>query len=315
MNIIILSRGPQLYSTQSLVNAAQKRKHHVQVIDHMKCDLILERNMPQIYYQGKRLHSIDAVIPRIGASVTLQGAAVIKQFEMMNVFTLAHSEALLLSRDKLKCLQNLSKANIAIPKTVFVNSTDNLEQLIRAVQGLPLIIKMVESTHGTGVIIAESANAAKSTIETFIKLKERIILQEYIAESKGADYRALVVGNKVVGAMKRQAKAGEFRSNLHRGASSEIIHLTKEEEDLALKAVQVMGLHIAGVDILRSKRGPLIMEVNASPGLEGIETTTQIDIAGDIIEFISKNYRKGQRSFANNRRKRIERNYGLKNKE
>lgn len=315
MNIIILSRGPQLYSTQSLVNAAKKRGHHVEVIDHMRCDLVLERNLPQIYYQGKRLHSIDAVIPRIGASVTLQGAALIKQFEMMGVFTAAHSEALLLSRDKLKCLQNLANAGIHIPKTVFVNSSDNLDQLIKAVKGVPLIIKMVESTHGTGVIIAESANAAKSTIETFIKLKERVLLQEFIAESDGADYRALVVGNRVVGAMKRQAKEGEFRSNLHRGASSQIITLTKSEEELALKAVKIMGLNIAGVDILRSKRGPLIMEVNASPGLEGIETTTRLDIAGDIIEFISNNAQKNKKTFAHNRRKRIRKGYGTRNKE
>lgn len=308
MKIIILSRGVQLYSTQSLVQAAQKRGHQVEVIDHTKCDLVMERHLPQIYYQGKRLHSIDAVIPRIGASVTLQGAAVIKQFEMMKVFTAARSEALLLSRDKLKCLQNLAEAGLYIPKTVFVNSTENLDLLIKSVNGFPVIIKMVESTHGTGVIIAESPNAAKSILETFIKLKERVLLQEFIAESEGADYRALVVGNKIVGAMKRQAKAGEFRSNLHRGASSKIVYLTKEEEDLALRAVRVMGLHIAGVDLLRSNRGPLVMEVNASPGLEGIETTTQVDIAGEIIDFVHKNYKRERKSFTYKRqRRRIER--------
>lgn len=304
MNITILSRGPTLYSTQSLVRACQRRGHHAMVIDHAQCDLLIEKGLPQIYYEGRRLYNIDAVIPRIGASITTRGAAVINQFEMMQIFTTLQSEALLLTRDKLKCLQKLSSVGIDIPKTAFANTTPNLNKLIAAVGGVPVVIKLVESTHGTGVILADSKIAAKSTIETLLKLKERVLIQEFIKEADGADIRALVVGNRVVGSMIRKAQEGEFRSNLHRGASSKIVRLTEKEEKVALHATKVMGLNIAGVDILRSKRGPLIMEVNASPGLEGIETTTGVDIAGEIINFVEKNYKKVRNTFAYRRMQR-----------
>lgn len=288
MKIIILSRGPQLYSTQSLEKAALNRHHQVEVVDHMRCNLMIEKGRPRIYYDNRPLINIDAVIPRIGASVTTPGAAVIKQLEMMNIFTVARSEALLLARDKLKCLQKLARVNIDVPRSIFINSVEGVAHLIKSSFGLPVIIKLVQSTHGSGVVIAESSKSAVSAIGAFLKLGQRVIVQEFISEANGQDIRAFVVGDRVVGAMRRTAGEGEFRSNLHLGATAEVIKLSPQEEKLAIRSVKIMGLNVAGVDILRSKRGPLVMEVNASPGLEGIETITKVDIAGKIIEFVER---------------------------
>lgn len=288
MNIAILSKGPQLYSTQSLVRAGIRRGHNMKVIDHTRCNLLINQGGPQVLYEDQRLRRIHAIIPRIGASVTAHGAAVINQFEAMNVFTVARAEPLMQSRDKLRCLQKLARFRIPVPKTVIVGEGQEIPALIRHLGGLPVIIKMVESTHGVGVVLAETYATAESVLEAFQKIKEKVLLQEFIAEAKGADVRALVVGGEVVAAMKRQAKEGEFRSNLHRGATSVAVRLEHEEEVIVKKVVKLLGLDVAGVDLLRSRRGPLVMEVNASPGLEGIEKTTGMDVAGKIIEFIEK---------------------------
>ena len=253
MNIAILSRGPQLYSTQSLWRAGANRGHQMRIIDHTRCNLIIERGIPQIYYENHPLNMLDAVIPRIGASVTSVGAAVINHFEMMGVFTVARADALLQSRDKLRCLQKLSRFGIEVPKTIFITPGSEIAPLVQLVGGPPVVIKLLESTHGVGVILANELQQAESVVEAFQKLKERIIVQEFIREAEGADIRALVVAGQVVAAMKRKAKAGEFRSNLHRGATSTLIKLSDREEKLVKKAVRIMGLDVAGVDILRSK--------------------------------------------------------------
>lgn len=288
MNIKILSRGASLYSTNVLVQAAVKRKHNVQVIDPLNCDIVIEKKKPEIYYRGKKLDHVDAVIPRIGASITFYGTAVVRQFEMMNVFTTVQSQALVQSRDKLRSLQILSKAGLGLPKTVFTNYSKDVSEVISHVGGAPLIIKLLEGTQGLGVVLAETKTAAESVLEAFNGLQARVVVQEYIKEAKGADIRALVVDGQVVGAMKRQGKEGEFRSNLHRGGSASIITLSDEEENAAIKAVRALKLGVAGVDMLQSSRGPLILEVNSSPGLEGIETATGKDIAKTIIRFIEK---------------------------
>lgn len=291
MNIIILSRNKNLYSTKRLVEAAEQRGHNVRVIDHMKCVLITEQGRPHIYYNGEELTNVDAVIPRIGASATFYGTAVVRQFEMMRVFTAVESQALVRSRDKLRSLQILARAGIGIPKTAFAYSPKevDIDVLIDSVGGAPCVIKLLEGTQGIGVILAENKKAVKSVIEAFLKLDAQILVQEFISESNGADIRAFVVDGQVVGAMKRQAKEGEFRSNLHRGGTASVITLSKEERETAIKAAKKLGLGIAGVDILQSKRGPLVIEVNSSPGLEGIETATKIDIAGKIIEYVERN--------------------------
>ncbi|MEO1261300.1 MAG: 30S ribosomal protein S6--L-glutamate ligase [Bacteroidota bacterium] len=301
MNIAILSRGAGLYSTQSIFRAARRRGHYVRVIDHKRCHLVIEKGQPQIVYEGDRLIGMDAVIPRIGASVTDYGAAVIRQFELMNVYTATRSEALIIARDKLKCLQKLSASGIAVPKTFIAGTPEDVPFLIDRLSGTPVVIKLLESTHGVGVILANSRETAISVVESFFAMRKQVILQEYIEEAKGADIRAFVVGKKVVATMKRQARQGEFRSNLHRGASSSIENLSGEENEIVLHAAKLMGLGIAGVDLLRSNKGPLVMEVNASPGLEGIETTTGIDIGGAII----KNVEKGIRHFSHPSKKQI----------
>ncbi len=288
MNIKILSRSASLYSTNALVQAAVKRKHNVQVIDPLNCDIIIEKKKPEIYYRGKKLEHIDAVIPRIGSSITFYGTAVVRQFEMMNVFTTVQSQALVQSRDKLRSLQILSKAGLGLPKTVFTNYSKDVSEVISHVGGAPLIIKLLEGTQGLGVVLAETKTAAESVLEAFNGLQARVIVQEYIKEAKGADVRALVVDGQVVGAMKRQGKEGEFRSNLHRGGSASIITLSDEEENAAIKAVKALKLGVAGVDMLQSERGPLILEVNSSPGLEGIESATGKDIAKTIIRYIER---------------------------
>ncbi|MBO3097021.1 30S ribosomal protein S6--L-glutamate ligase [Gelidibacter pelagius] len=289
MNIIILSRNPHLYSTQRLVEAARQRKHTCEVIDPLKCDIIIEKKNPAILYKGRILENVDAIIPRIGASVTFYGTAVVRQFEMMKVFSVVESQALVRSRDKLRSLQVLSRAGLGMPKTVFSNYTKDVSEVIASVGGAPLVIKLLEGTQGLGVVLAETNNAAESVIEAFHGLQARVIIQEFIKEAKGADIRAFIVDGNIVGAMKRQGKDGEFRSNLHRGGSAEIIQLTDEEENAALKAAKALGLGVCGVDMLQSARGPLILEVNSSPGLEGIEAATKKDIAKSIIRYIERN--------------------------
>jgi ribosomal protein S6--L-glutamate ligase len=288
MKIAILSRNPGLYSTRRLVEAGVQRKHEMLVVDHTKCDLIIEKRKPVIIYRGKKLENIDAVIPRIGASVTFYGTAVVRQFEMMKVFTAVESQALLRSREKLRSLQILSRAGLGLPKTVFTNYSRNVKEIVQAVGGAPVVVKLLEGTQGLGVVLAETDNAAESVIDAFNGLKVRVIVQEFVEEAKGADIRAFVVDGVVVGAMKRQAKKGEFRSNLHRGGTAEVIELTEEEENAALKAARVMGLGICGVDMLQSKNGPLILEVNSSPGLEGIEKVTGKNIAKSMIRYVER---------------------------
>lgn len=289
MKIVILSRNPKLYSTQRIYEVGKKRGHEMLILDHTKCDLVIEKKKPAIVYNHEIITGVDAVIPRIGASVTFYGTAVVRQFEMMKVFTVVDSQALVRSRDKLRTLQILSKANLGLPKTVFTNYSRDVKEIIKRVGGAPLIIKLLEGTQGLGVVLAETNKAAESVIEAFNGLQARVIVQEFVKEAKGADIRAFVVDGVVVGAMKRQAKEGEFRSNLHRGGKAEIIELTEEEENAALKAAKTMGLGVAGVDMLQSARGPLILEVNSSPGLEGIEKATKKDIAKSIIRYIERN--------------------------
>jgi ribosomal protein S6--L-glutamate ligase len=289
MKIAILSRSKNIYSTGQLVEAAEKRGHEVLLLDHMKCVLVIEKGRPHIYYKGKEITGVNAVIPRIGASVTFYGTAVVRQFEMMKIFTAVESQALVRSRDKLRSLQILARAGIGMPKTAFANQTSDIDSLIDSIGGAPCIMKLLEGTQGIGVILAESKKVATSVIEAFLKLDAAMLVQEFIKEAKGADIRAFVIDGQVVGAMKRQAKEGEFRSNLHRGGTAELIHLSSEERATAIKAAKKLGLGIAGVDMLQSERGPLVMEVNSSPGLEGIQRATGIDIAGKIIEYVERN--------------------------
>jgi ribosomal protein S6--L-glutamate ligase len=289
MKIAILSANQNLYSTKRLVEAGEKKGHEVVVINHTKCDLVIEKKKPGIIYKGEEITNINAVIPRIGASVTFYGTAVVRQFEMMKVFSATESQALVRSRDKLRSLQILSRAGLGLPKTVFSNYSKEVSGIIDKVGGAPLVIKLLEGTQGLGVMLADNRNSAESILEAFNGLQARVIVQEFIKEAKGADIRAFVVDGVVVGAMKRQAKEGEFRSNLHRGGSANIIELTDEEENAAIRAAKSLGLGIAGVDMLQSARGPLILEVNSSPGLEGIENATGKDIAGQIIKYLERN--------------------------
>lgn len=289
MNIAILSRDTKLYSTRRLKEAGEARGHKVEIINHMKCVLMVEKKNPMILYGGRKLDYFDAVIPRIGASVTFFGAAVVRQFEMMKVFSAVESQALIRSRDKLRSLQILSRAGIGLPKTVFMDYSKDTEGIVESVGGAPVIIKLLEGTQGLGVVLAENKKAAQSVIEAFHGVHARIIVQEFIKEAKGADLRAFVVDGEVVGAMKRQAANGEFRSNLHRGGYAEVVKLSRQETATAVSAAKKMGLGVAGVDMLPSKRGPLIIEVNSSPGLEGIEGATKVDIAGKIIRYLEKN--------------------------
>jgi ribosomal protein S6--L-glutamate ligase len=289
MKIAVLSRNPHLYSTRRIMQAIQEAGHEGKVIDHLLCDLVIEQEGPSIIYKGEKLDDIDAIIPRIGASVTFYGTAVVRQFELIGAFSAVESQAIVRSRDKLRSLQILSREGLGMPKTAFTNfSKGGEKQLVERVGGAPLVIKLLEGTQGLGVVLAETKKAGQSVIEAFHGLKARIIVQEFIKEAKGADIRAFVVNNKVVGAMKRQGAEGEFRSNLHRGGKATVIKLSKEEKTAALNAAKALGLAIAGVDMLQSSRGPLILEVNSSPGLEGIEKATGINIAGKIIEFVEE---------------------------
>lgn len=290
MRILILSRSPILYSTHSLVMAARRRGHSVRVVDHLQCDLTILGGKLGVRFQNEFIGRPDAVIPRIGSSVTSYGAAVVRQFEMMGVFTVVSTEALLRSRDKRTALQYLAANHLPVPDSVFTAMPDNVDSSLRILgEEYPIVIKMLNSTQGQGVILGESHSASLSVAEAFIRLKEEILLQRFIGESKGKDVRVFIVGGQVVASMERSAQNGEFRSNLHRGASSHKIRITSEEEEIALRAAQLMGLEVAGVDILRSNTGPLILEVNASPGLEGIEGTTGVDIASQIIKFVELN--------------------------
>lgn len=289
MKIAVLSRNSDLYSTRRLVEAGRDRGHELHIIDHLKCNIEIEKGEPSLYYGDAYLEDFQAIIPRIGASVTFYGTAVVRQFEMMGVFTVASSRGIVHSRDKLRCLQVLSREGIGLPKTIFTNYSKNVEHVVESAGGAPVVLKLLEGTQGLGVVLAENENAAQSVLEAFNGLKARVIVQEFIKEAKGADIRAFVVDGEVVGAMKRQGKPGEFRSNLHRGGSSRIIELTEEEKDTAIRAAATLGLGVAGVDLLQSGRGPLVLEVNSSPGLEGIEKTTGENIAGKIIEYIERN--------------------------
>lgn len=289
MKIAILSRNAKLYSTSRLVQAANDRGHEVRVLDVLRCYMNITSHRPQIHYKGEHLEGFDAVIPRIGASVTFYGTAVLRQFEMMGVYPLSESVAISRSRDKLRSLQLLSRKGIGLPVTGFAHKPDDTQDLIKMVGGAPLVIKLLEGTQGIGVVLAETKKAAESVIEAFMGLKANILVQEFIGEAGGADIRCLVIGDKVVAAMKRQGAEGEFRSNLHRGGNASLIRITPEERSTAVRAAKTMGLNVCGVDLLRSNHGPLVMEVNSSPGLEGIENATGKDIASMIIEFIEKN--------------------------
>lgn len=288
MKIAILSRNRKLYSTQSLYNAAKERGHDVRVIDYLRCHMEITSMRPSIYLGDEKLTGIDAVIPRIGASRTFFGCAVVRQFEMMNVFSLNESVAISRSRDKLRSLQLLARRGIGLPVTTFAHDPRATGALIKQVGGAPVVIKLLEGTQGVGVVLAETVKAAESVIEAFRGLDANILAQEFIKEAGGADIRCFVVGGKVVAAIKRQGKEGEFRSNLHRGGSAEIVKITPEERSTATRAAKIMGLNVAGVDLLRSNHGPVVMEVNSSPGLEGIETATGKDVAGMIIQLIEK---------------------------
>ena len=294
MRIAILSRNAKLYSTRRLVEAVEQRGHDVVVLDHLKCYMDIASHNPAVHYRGAELDYFDAVIPRIGASVTFYGSAVVRQFEMMGTYCLNESVAITRSRDKLRSLQILARAGIGLPVTAFANSTDSTADLIEIVGGAPLVVKLLESTQGKGVVLCETRSAAEAIIEAFRGLKANFLVQEYIKEAGGADVRCFVIGNKVVAAMKRQAAAGEFRSNLHRGGSASLIRLTPEERSTAVRAAQRMGLNVSGVDILRSNHGPVVLEVNSSPGLEGIEEATGRDVAGLIVKFIENNARHGK---------------------
>jgi ribosomal protein S6--L-glutamate ligase len=291
MKIAILSRNPKLYSTRRLVEAAKERGHEVRVLDALRCYMNIASMRPSIHYKGEDLTGFDAVIPRIGASITFYGTAVLRQFEMMGVYPLNESVAISRSRDKLRSLQLLARKGIGLPVTGFAHSPDDVQDMLDMVGGAPAVIKLLEGTQGIGVVLAETRKAAESVIEAFMGLKANILIQEFIREAGGADIRCLVVGDRVVAAMKRQGKEGEFRSNLHRGGTASLVRLTPEERSTAVRAAKIMGLNMSGVDILRSNHGPVVMEVNSSPGLEGIEAATEKDVAGMIIQFIERNHK------------------------
>ena len=294
MKIAVLSQNPDLYSTKRLIEAAEKAGHEARIVDYMRCYMSIAAHRPQVIAQGESLEGIDAIIPRIAASETFYGNAVVRQFEMMGVYTVNSSQAIARSRDKLRSLQLLSRKGIGLPVTGIAHSTKDVDGLIKLVKGAPLVIKLIEGMQGIGVVLAETDAAARSVIEAFRSLNANILVQEFISEAGGADYRCFVIGDRVVAAMKRQGVKGEFRSNLHRGGTAALAKLTPEERSTAVRAAQAMGLRVAGVDILRSNHGPLVMEVNSSPGLEGIERATEKDVAGAIITYIEKHYKPGK---------------------
>jgi len=294
MKIAVLSTNKELYSTRRLVEAGEERGHDMVVINHRQCYMNITSHNPSIHLKGQQITGVDAIIPRIGASISFYGTAVVRQFEMMGVYSVNESVAITRSRDKLRALQLLSRKGIGLPVTGFANRPGDTEDLLEMVGNAPLVIKLLEGTQGVGVVLAETNKAASSVVEAFRGLNAHFMVQEFIAEAKGADIRCFVVGDKVVAAMERQGKEGEFRSNLHRGGTAKLIRITPEERSTAVRSAKAMGLNVAGVDLLRSNHGPVVMEVNSSPGLEGIETATNKNVAGMIIEFIEKNARKGR---------------------
>jgi ribosomal protein S6--L-glutamate ligase len=294
MKIAILSRNSRLYSTHRLVEAARARHHTVRVLDPLRCYMRIDPGRFDMHYKGKELTPMDAVIPRIGASITRYGTAVLRQFEMMGVFTPNRADAVVRARDKLHCLQLLAQQELGLPGTVFGDNPDDTGDLLAMLGKPPHVIKLVEGAQGQGVVLAEKLAGSRSVIEALRGLYANFLVQEFIGEAKGADVRCFVVGGKVIAAMRRQAKAGEFRSNLHRGGSAEATRLTAAETDVAIRAAAVMGLGIAGVDLLRSKRGPLVLEVNSSPGLEGIEAATGVDVAGEIVAYLERRVRQAE---------------------
>lgn len=288
MRLAILSRNRNLYSTRRLYEAALARGHEVDIIDTIHCYMDITSNRPQVRYQGQALPKYDAIIPRIGASITFYGTSVVRQFEMMGTYSINESVAISRSRDKLRSLQLLSRKGIGLPRTGFARHPDKIDDLIKNVGGAPVVIKLLEGTQGLGVVLAETAKTAEAIIEAFMSLDSNILVQEYVKEAGGADIRCFVVGGKVVAAMKRQGAPGEFRSNLHRGGSATLVRLSPAERKTAVDAAKTMGLNMCGVDLLRSSEGPKVMEVNSSPGLEGIENATGKDVASMIVEFIEK---------------------------
>jgi ribosomal protein S6--L-glutamate ligase len=294
LKIAVLSTNPKLYSTRRLLEAGRELGHEMLVVNHKRCYMNITTHRPSVHYKGEAIQGLDAVIPRIGASVSFYGTAVVRQFEMMGVYSLNESTAITRSRDKLRALQLLSRKGIGLPITGFANSPDDTEDLLQFVGGAPVVIKLLEGTQGVGVVLAETKQAAESVIEAFRGLNADFMVQEFIREAGGSDIRCFVVGDKVVAAMMRKGKDGEFRSNLHRGGSAQLIKITPEERSTAVRSAKIMGLNVAGVDLLRSNHGPVVMEVNSSPGLEGIEGATGKDIASLIIQFIEKNARPGR---------------------
>lgn len=288
MKIAILSRNPRIYSTHRLVAAARKRGHSIRVINPLRCYMNITSAKPMVHYRDEQLNDFDAIIPRIGASITFYGTAIVRQFEMMGVQAMNESTAITRSRDKLRCLQILSRAGIGLPITSYAHSTKMTKKIIEMVGGAPCVIKLIEGTQGKGVILAGDMQAAESTIDGLRQMKAHFLVQQFIPESNGQDIRAFVIGDKVVASMMRVAKTGEFRANLHRGGSAKTVELTEAEKTMAVNAAQALGLHVAGVDLLRSSKGPLVIEVNSSPGLQGIEATTGLDIADMVIEFIEQ---------------------------
>jgi ribosomal protein S6--L-glutamate ligase len=294
MKIGILSRNRKLYSTKRLVEACRKVGHEVKVIDYLKCHMDITSHRPMIYLGDEALKDFDAIIPRVGASHTFFGCAVVRQFEVMGVYSVNESVAISRSRDKLRSMQLLARRGIGLPVTGFAHDPLATKHLIRLCGGSPLVIKLLEGTQGVGVVLAETQKSAESVIEAFRGLNANILAQEYIKEAGGSDLRCFVVGGRVVAAIKRQAKDGEFRSNLHRGGSASMVKITPEERSTALRAAKIMGLNVAGVDLLRSNHGPVVMEVNSSPGLEGVEKGSGKNVAGLIVEFIEKNAKQGK---------------------
>jgi ribosomal protein S6--L-glutamate ligase len=288
LKIAILSRDASLYSTTRLREAAEQRGHEVKVVDYLRCYLNITSRRPTVQFQGRELEGFDAVVPRIGASHTFYGTAVVRQFELMGTFAANESQAITRSRDKLRSLQLLSRSGIGLPVTAFAHSTKDIDGLLETVGGAPVIVKLLEGTQGVGVVLAETKKAAESVIAAFRQLDANILVQEYIKEAGGSDIRCLVVGNRVVAAIERRGAPGDFRSNLHRGGTAAKVKLTPEERSIAVRAARALGLNVSGVDILRSNHGPVVMEVNSSPGLEGVETTTGVDVAGRVVEFLEK---------------------------
>jgi ribosomal protein S6--L-glutamate ligase len=288
MRLVILSRQAELYSTRALVEAASRRGHEVRVLDTLQFDIRLRRRQPELLYQAGPVGPVDAVIPRIGASITYFGLAVVRQFEMMGVYCLNDSQAIARSRDKLRCLQLLSRHDIGLPPTIYTRQAEHVPACIKEVEGPPVVVKLLQGTQGIGVVLAESAVAASSVIEAFHGLEQNILIQKFIKEARGADIRAFVIGRRVVAAMKRKASRGEFRSNIHRGGTAKKVRLSPESRRTALAAARALGLTVAGVDLIESEDGPMVMEVNSSPGLEGIEKTTGVDVADLVIGHIEE---------------------------